>query len=465
MPRHTTLTLMLLAQVIACGACGRDGSEARASSDEVPAGAPGVADPVASPAPAEASPAPTTGTGLDGLLAGLDQLADAVSGDETPLEPWPLEQPPAGWEEAAPDAIPLTEGLTVVTAVAEPRGDYESMKQVREADESSVLIHYRTRSDDPALPRLEQWRRVSREDLREARGYRMIFGQDDESSYPGQTALGVSTAVLDALRRGDQPEFELTGDADMFASLMGAAFGGDPVPLRGQLQRVEGPPQAVPVLLNGSRVWLPAIHARGTLQGLLSPFPVEFWFLDDSSNPLTLRAHTTSMRLQAVRIDLPAPAAVATELESALASRESAELFGVYFEFASDELQPESDAVLDEVAALLERHPDWRLRVEGHTDDVGRPEDNLDLSERRAAAVVAALAARVPAAVDRLEARGFGETRPRESNETLEGRARNRRVELARVGADALPAPLPDSGRGRSWDRTRIAGLAARRNP
>jgi len=79
----------------------------------------------------------------------------------------------------------------------------------------------------------------------------------------------------------------------------------------------------------------------------------------------------------------------------------------------------------------MKREPAWTLKVEGHTDNVGDNAKNLDLSTRRAAAVKAALVERgVPAS--RLDTGGYGSQVPRETNTTLAGRARNRRVELSR---------------------------------
>jgi OOP family OmpA-OmpF porin len=75
---------------------------------------------------------------------------------------------------------------------------------------------------------------------------------------------------------------------------------------------------------------------------------------------------------------------------------------------------------------------DWKLTVEGHTDNIGGDTYNLDLSKRRALAVKEALVAQYDIAPERLTNDGFGASRPVESNETLEGRARNRRVELVR---------------------------------
>jgi len=76
-------------------------------------------------------------------------------------------------------------------------------------------------------------------------------------------------------------------------------------------------------------------------------------------------------------------------------------------------------------------NPGWTVTIEGHTDNIGTDADNLSLSQRRANAVLAAVTA-AGVGPDRLTAVGFGESKPIASNDTLEGRARNRRVELAR---------------------------------
>ena len=77
-------------------------------------------------------------------------------------------------------------------------------------------------------------------------------------------------------------------------------------------------------------------------------------------------------------------------------------------------------------------NPTWSVTIEGHTDSIGTRASNLDLSKRRAAAVVNALVTRFHVSAARLSSAGFGDTRPIAPNSTIEGRARNRRVELAR---------------------------------
>jgi outer membrane protein OmpA-like peptidoglycan-associated protein len=106
----------------------------------------------------------------------------------------------------------------------------------------------------------------------------------------------------------------------------------------------------------------------------------------------------------------------------------------ITFDTGRDTLRPESGHILDEVARILAQHPELtRIRVEGHTDNVGGKAYNQDLSQRRARAVVRALGQRGIAA-GRLEAQGYGFDRPVASNATAAGRAKNRRVEFTIVG-------------------------------
>jgi outer membrane protein OmpA-like peptidoglycan-associated protein len=90
---------------------------------------------------------------------------------------------------------------------------------------------------------------------------------------------------------------------------------------------------------------------------------------------------------------------------------------------------PPGATVLDEVADLVGAHPDFGVFVDGHADSTGDAEYNRALSLRRAEAVVVYLVNR-GVTESQLRARGFGESAPRASNATDEGRARNRRVEF-----------------------------------
>jgi len=102
----------------------------------------------------------------------------------------------------------------------------------------------------------------------------------------------------------------------------------------------------------------------------------------------------------------------------------------VYFDTNKDRIQDRSFALLDNVAAVLHAHPEIeKVLVEGHTDDQGGHDYNMDLSQRRAEAVVRFLVVQ-GVDPDRVEAKGFGPDQPIETNRTSRGRAKNRRVEF-----------------------------------
>ena len=105
----------------------------------------------------------------------------------------------------------------------------------------------------------------------------------------------------------------------------------------------------------------------------------------------------------------------------------------VFFDSGKDTIQKRSFSLLDQIALVLKAHPEVKkVRIEGHTDSDGPDDKNLDLSKRRARAVLTALVARA-VDVDRLDSEGFGETKPIADNKTKVGKATNRRVELAIV--------------------------------
>ena len=107
-------------------------------------------------------------------------------------------------------------------------------------------------------------------------------------------------------------------------------------------------------------------------------------------------------------------------------------LYGIFFDTDKSVVKPESDATLKEIGRLLTQNPELTLWVVGHTDNQGSAEYNHRLSEQRAAAVVAVLVDRFSVAPARLQAAGVGFLAPVASNESDEGRALNRRVELVR---------------------------------
>jgi outer membrane protein OmpA-like peptidoglycan-associated protein len=131
----------------------------------------------------------------------------------------------------------------------------------------------------------------------------------------------------------------------------------------------------------------------------------------------------------------PSPEEPVVEIETSRLSLKDA----ITFETGRDSIKSESAHIIGEIAQVLNAHPELkRIRVEGHTDNVGGRVYNRDLSQRRARAVVRALEQRGVAA-GRLEAKGYGFERPVAPNATALGRAKNRRVEFTILDQNDAP--------------------------
>ena len=105
---------------------------------------------------------------------------------------------------------------------------------------------------------------------------------------------------------------------------------------------------------------------------------------------------------------------------------------GILFDTGKAEIKPESAASLQEVAKLLTEHAAWKLYVVGHTDNAGLLAANMELSQRRAQAVVQALVTQYKVPATRLQAFGNGPYAPVASNDSEDGRSQNRRVEIVK---------------------------------
>jgi outer membrane protein OmpA-like peptidoglycan-associated protein len=407
----------------------------------------------------------------------------AGSGGSRALPSW--KAAPADLIASPSSKVPLQEGLTVVTAINQPLvGDYESIKSFDSAAADSVHMRYSAQMPShpdfaailgqqagqqgpPQPPRkVACSRTILRADLESSAEYREWFCQEQEEKYPGSTAISISKATLNELKTSGTSDFKygVNGLQQLlqgFKKLMNAPNSPAPnpqakdqnvpaLPLPGlgltpevscTLHCVEANDLAFPVLVNNQRTELPTLHAA--CKPADSEEETNFYFLDDPDNPLALawQQGETSDRLQVIKLTWPPGKEPAKEgareqpsqqIAQQLATTGRAQIYGIYFDFASDALRPESEAVLKEISQVLADHPDWKLSVEGHTDNIGGDAFNMDLSQRRAAAVKQALVTRYHIAPDRLSSAGFGATRPVESNDTMEGRARNRRVELVR---------------------------------
>jgi outer membrane protein OmpA-like peptidoglycan-associated protein len=121
----------------------------------------------------------------------------------------------------------------------------------------------------------------------------------------------------------------------------------------------------------------------------------------------------------------------ASAIEAEIGKNGRIAIYGINFDTGKATIRPESAKVLGEIVTALKDHPEWKLTVEGHTDNQGASPLNQRLSELRAASVVEWLVQNGIAKA-RFTAVGFGDSRPVADNTAEDGRARNRRVELVK---------------------------------
>ena len=205
--------------------------------------------------------------------------------------------------------------------------------------------------------------------------------------------------------------------------------------VRGQVRRV-GQDTVETVIVDGHGVTVPVMHVQAEFLSMLDNFHIkgDMWFVDDSlaawvTRIEMMRQDSTTFHMALGTITTPAPGAA---IERQLADSCRAPVYGFYFAFNSADLEPASQPTFQAVAGMLGHHPDWTLAIEGHTDSIGDPAANIKLSDRRANTVRQELISHYGIAAPRLTAAGRGKAGFVAPNNTLEGRARNRRVDLVR---------------------------------
>ncbi len=107
-------------------------------------------------------------------------------------------------------------------------------------------------------------------------------------------------------------------------------------------------------------------------------------------------------------------------------------VYGIYFDTGKFEIKPESDETIKEIATFLQKNPSIQIYVVGHTDNVGKLKDNMELSKKRAEAVVNELITKYKIPSANLQAEGVGPLAPIATNDTKEGKDLNRRVEIVK---------------------------------
>jgi outer membrane protein OmpA-like peptidoglycan-associated protein len=341
--------------------------------------------------------------------------------------------------QPAATSFPVTPGATLVIAVsnaptastaanapATAQGDYEIVVTLGDATAQGVSqVAFLDAVDQAGVRRQVMIpRRVLGKDLDTSRLQVIGFRSSDSLSFGGTTALGPSRLVSRELT---------TAGRSMFAF---RNFSDGPI-ISGTLVR-DAKPVSFPVLLNGERIVLQAMRTTGMMSAGGATRPFEHIILDHPQHPISLRMaygprggsfpFTADFAREVVRIDLPAGAE--RPMAAALAKNCRVEVPGIYFDFDQATIKPPSKPALDQIAAVIRAAPSRHVSIEGHTDSIGGAAYNDGLSTRRAAAVKAALARDYALRDANLSTLGHGARQPLETNTTLAGRARNRRVEL-----------------------------------
>lgn len=412
----------------------------------------------------------------------LGGLLSAVTGGTSKTEPLPEWKPAsASLISSPPVRVPLRISLQMIhVGTDRTLGDFESVYRVDNVNKQSIHIKASQQfpngqgfarflgnsgaKDPNEANKIDCSRTLLTKDLASSTEMDGIFCRQGRNElHAGRTDLFLSKKTYQELKQQGESTFTMREDplnavfksfkavmntpdndkaaedaaaADLLKKMMSFAPGGagadpaDTPPIPCVLHK-DGPDVAFPVLINSQPAELPALKVTCTPQG--SDRTGQLLLLDDPEIPLILSVGSTGGgHSQITRINFDVPKQSQSELAEQLEKDGRAKVYDLYFDFRSDVLRPESGKVLTEIAQVMTQHPDWKVGVEGNTDNIGGDKYNLDLSQRRAAAVKTALTSQYHIAPERLETTGFGASHPIDTNDTIEGRARNRRVELVR---------------------------------
>lgn len=367
--------------------------------------------------------APDLGKVLGALGKGGDQ---GGSGTEETVQEQPCPAVDASQSKAFRDAaasasVPLKPGLTL-TAVWTNRDlgghDVEVLNTVQGIDENTVTIGaVRAEKGGSTGQRI-----LCIADMLNARQYETGWGNRIPGTIAGTTMFTMPQPVFQDLEASRPAGLEYFAAYNRGVGRY--AKDGDQ---KGQLSRAEPGDVPYSIIVNGERKDLPAIHVKGRL----GSHDTEAFVLDDPANPITLSWNMPegwNFHITYLKITFP----VEKGIQKEIAKSGCAAVYGIYFDFNSAAVRPESEPALKEIADAIKSNPDWNLRIEGHTDNVGGDAYNLTLSNRRAAAAKQALSAQYHIDPGRVTSQGFGASRPKAPNDTPEGRALNRRVEVCR---------------------------------
>jgi outer membrane protein OmpA-like peptidoglycan-associated protein len=335
--------------------------------------------------------------------------------------------------------FPVTPGVRIVLAVSNAgppqdqqlnehvaQGDYETIVTLGAVELQGISQTAFIDADDEAGKRIQVNvpRQVLAADLAGSRTQILGFLSSDEPILRGTTALGPSLLIMRELQESGSSTYSFRNFSKRDAA-------------SGSLTRSAGTVK-FPVLINGRRTELDAVVATGQMTAGSATRPVEQYIYNHPRHPISLRIaygprgggfpFKADFARDVVRIDLPVDQAAA--MADALNKKCRVEVPGIYFDFDKATIKPQSEPALEQLAAVIRKLGSQHVSVEGHTDNIGGDPYNDQLAARRSAAVKSALTQGYAIQGASLSTRGFGSHRPIESNDTLAGRARNRRVEL-----------------------------------
>lgn len=380
---------------------------------------------------------------LTNMLGGEDDDGDLVQSisDKDPVDPCS----PAPFPSQSAALIPLQPGTVLTTAWGIKNGDVESQISVDSTTPTSFVKTESTgeyKDDDGGERKSSIFTdTVCNADLASAGTYVTVTSTYMLHLIHGVTRLRLSSQSFDEVKNSGKTTLR-------YLDITGNVNDKKPIYESGLLTRVEPQDVSYPMIVNDQPATLPAIHLAGIMDSVgKDPRPkksrpfhtaADFYVIEDPSNPQVLLMklkdpvlHDGNFRIEVVKIEYKVPHP-ANLVEKQLTEQKRAITYGIYFDFNKDTIKPESEPVLTQIVQAMTDNPKWKLTVSGYTDNIGGDAYNLDLSKRRAAAVKQALVTRYHIASDRLFTNGFGASGSIDTNDTLEGRARNRRVELTR---------------------------------
>jgi outer membrane protein OmpA-like peptidoglycan-associated protein len=351
-------------------------------------------------------------------------------------------------EKLANGRILFRPGTDLTTSWSLPLADAESDEIVRSVSPTSLVFQYSGIAalglDMAIKSHADLNNTVCAKDIAEGEaystGWEFKMSKDQPPVAPGLYP-GISRLLVPATKFNELKSSGSTKMVFAFYDYMDALTEWELLAWKGTFSRVEPDDVPFPLIINDERVNVSAIHVRANMKvietaGRFGPRdqPTDAYILDDPNTPVMLSwmmgidmHQDDSFKVQVIRVTYPTDKPT---IEQQLAKNRKAITWGINFDFNSDTIRPVSEPVLKEIAQAMADRPDWKLTITGHTDNIGGHKYNMDLSQRRSAAVKKALVERYHEDPSRLSTGGDGDSDPIDTNDTLEGRARNRRVEL-----------------------------------